>query len=797
MTFGFLNVLMLAGLAAAALPVLVHLLSRRRYQVVSWGAMQFLELGRRMRRRYRLEELLLLLLRIGLICLMVTALARPWAKGGLFSGLTHSAPRDIAVVIDGSYSMGWEGDAVTPHADAVQEVHELVEKLGDEDTLALLDARDQVRTVIAPPTSDGSLVRDQLDALPPPAGTSSLAAAATAAAQLLLSGEHLDRDVLLLSDGQALCWSPEDQRAWRRLDEMVRQSSVPPQIWAVVRAPASAGRRANFLVDRLSLSRELTVPDFPLRIETSIRQMGGTATQREVYFAVNGQRLGEKTVTVNLPPNGEARVAFEHRFAKIGSYDVSVSVGPDVLPGDNRSDAAVVVEEGIPVLLVDGHLDRDPTQSETFFVHSALSPSQSASSWVVSRVVDADGFTGEAIQGQRVVVLANVPRLSDAQVELLQRFVMDGGGLVVAPGDRINPEFYNAALFVGGRGLLPARFDVVRHERDHGLGDVNLVSDSLEASWLRRFRRENGVDLTEARFAHWWRLADVGEERSAFGSASHHEQAGHDQPRASARRLISRNALASGSQPLPAGDAPTSGHSPTSGAEDAIGDDGTHTGDLVGETLIAARLDPGDAFMVTRRFGRGTVVQLAVPLDSDWSTLPAKNDFVPFLHEMVFHLASHTSGRNVEPGMPLLLELPADADPATGYEFVTPDGRTLPAEIVGVEADRQARLIETGFPGVYRAQASDRSTSPEYFVVHTDRQESDLTPLSPQDRKRLAENNRIRFVTSVEEVLTGMADDVAPTELWRVLLLAVLAILVAEVLMTRRLVQGGHEVVDS
>jgi hypothetical protein len=677
-------------------------------------------------------------------------------------------PRDIAVVIDGSYSMVWEGDTVTPHADAVQEVHELLEGLGTEDTLALLDARDQVRSVIAPPTSDWSLVRDQLDALPPPAGTSSLAAAATAAAQLLLSGEHLDRDILLLSDGQAWCWSPEDQRAWRRLDELVRQSSVPPRIWAIDLAPASVGTQVNFLVDRLSLSRELTVPGFPLRIETGIRQIGGTSTQREVYFAVNGQRLGERTVTVNLPPNGEARVAFEHRFAKVGSYNVSVSLGPDVLPGDNRSDAAVVVEEGIPVLLVDGHLHRDPTQSETFFVHSALSPSQSPSSWVVSRVVDAGGFSAESLNGQRVVVLANVPRLSDTQVELLQRFVSDGGGLVVAPGDRIDATFYNDALFAGGRGVLPARFNAVKHERDHGLGDVNLVSDSLEASWLRRFRRENGIDLTEARFAHWWRLADVADERSAFGSADEPERPAHDQTRP-----------------------------PTSSMKDATGDGQATSAEMViGEPLIAARLDPGDAFMVTRRYGRGTVVQLAVPLDSDWSTLPAKNDFVPFLHEMVFHLAAHTSGRNVEPGMPLLLDLPADATAAAVYEFATPDGRTLPAEIVGVEGDRQARLTETEFPGVYRAQSSDRSAPPEYFVVDTDRRESDLTPLSPQDRKQLSENDRIRFVTSVDEVKTGMADDVAPTELWRVLLLAVLALLVAEVLLTRRLVQGGHEVVE-
>jgi len=50
MTFDFINPLMLIGLAGVSLPVLAHLLSRKRYDVEEWGAMQFLELGRKTQR---------------------------------------------------------------------------------------------------------------------------------------------------------------------------------------------------------------------------------------------------------------------------------------------------------------------------------------------------------------------------------------------------------------------------------------------------------------------------------------------------------------------------------------------------------------------------------------------------------------------------------------------------------------------------------------------------------------------------------------------------------------------------
>ncbi len=782
MSFGFLNTLMLLGLAGAALPVLVHLLSRRKYDVVPWGAMQFLELGRRTRRRIRLEEALLLLLRIGLICLLALALARPWAKGGLFSTFTRSTPRDIAVVIDGSYSMGWEGDAITPQAAAIQRTYEILETLQSSDTVTLLDARDRVRVLGNGPTTDFGAVREQLDSLPPPSGTSLLPLAGVKAAQTLAQGEHLDRDIILLTDDQSLCWSPQNGAAWRQFDETIRQSSVPPRVWAIDVAGHHSETPANFSVDRLRLSRELTVPGFPMRIQTTIRQWGGTAARREVSFAVNGQRLRSKTVTVHLPPNGEANVTFEHRFDQTGSYVVSVQLEPDDLPGDNRSDAAIVVESGIPVLLVDGNRQPDPTKSETFFISAALTPARSEAPWVVARVVEAGKLSAEALAGQRVVFLADVPRLTDAQTELLERFVADGGGLVIAAGDGIDAEWYNRSLDGDAAGLLPARFDAVKHERDYDLGDVNISSDSLEVSWLARFRTENGVDLTEARFAHWWRMDSMFDVRpSAFGSES--EPDGSQRP-----------ASLSGS-----GDNTQRGEHELPNAEDR-----TPKTAFRGEPLIAARLDTGDPFLISQTYGEGSVLQLAVPLDADWSTLPSKNDFVPFVHELAFHLASRASGRNVDIGMPLVLNVAedgltgaaADTD-APAFEFLTPDGRTLPAEPFGFGPGTRVGLRATDLAGVYRCQpSSGEGAAAEYFVVQSNRDESDLTPLSLPDRNRLAENDRIRFVSSLEEIVAAMADEESPTDLWRLLLLGVLALLVGEVLLTRRLVQGGHEALE-
>src|ERR1700687_3784584 len=102
MTFGFLNLIMLLGLAGLAIPPIIHLLNRRRFDVVDWGAMQFLQISETTRRRLLLEQILLMLLRMGLIAVLVLALAAPYASNPVFANLGNRPNRDVVLIFDGS-----------------------------------------------------------------------------------------------------------------------------------------------------------------------------------------------------------------------------------------------------------------------------------------------------------------------------------------------------------------------------------------------------------------------------------------------------------------------------------------------------------------------------------------------------------------------------------------------------------------------------------------------------------------------------------------------------------------------
>src|SRR5262249_16529346 len=109
MPLSFLNPFLLWGLAFTSIPIIIHLLQRRRQRTVGWGAMEFLLLSVRKRsRRLRLEQLILLLIRCLVILLVVLALCRPALRPGAFSALAAEGHVHAILVLDDSYSMGYE-----------------------------------------------------------------------------------------------------------------------------------------------------------------------------------------------------------------------------------------------------------------------------------------------------------------------------------------------------------------------------------------------------------------------------------------------------------------------------------------------------------------------------------------------------------------------------------------------------------------------------------------------------------------------------------------------------------------
>ncbi|MFM8477156.1 MAG: BatA domain-containing protein [Planctomycetaceae bacterium] len=806
----FTNPWLLMGLTGIALPIIAHLLSRRRFDVVAWGAMQFLNPSRKTRRRLKLEELLLLLLRIGLITLIVLSAARPWMPGGWLMGYRSAGSRTVVLVIDGSNSMSRSDGVSSVHQTAIRRATDFLQTLGSGDTVAVIDARDQPRAVIESPLRDHRAVEQQLRALPAPAGACAIQPALEKALAILGRSSASAREILVFSDRQGNSWRSTEDAEWARFDELIKLPAVRPRVWVVDASAQLSTARRNLAVGRLEVSREITVPGFPLRLRTVVRNDSDNAVSVPVRLLLNNQPLAGELQTLSIPPRTETRVEFEHALRQEGSQLLSVEaeLPDDAIAADNRSHAAVHVTRSLPVLLVNGTPSAIPAERDTFFAELAFASTDAGDPWVSARVVDAAELRPDDLQKAAAIVFCNVSRLPPAVAAALPEFVSQGGGVLVACGSQTTPETF-ATCFTQSGLLKPLTVLRNRQAPPQATDPVRVAPLSIQPGWLERFRSDPARSFLKTTFAEWTQIQITAAQPAASGMAAPAAPA----PPAAPPTTAPVAATATATAPAPA---------------KAI---------KPGQPVVLAQLTSGDPLALEVPVGDGTVIVLTTALDRSGSDLPTRSDFVPFLHEAVFRLASSRSRLNVDCGDPLLVQHSAlvensaapqadatatkpasdstdstsatpPADPgkpvarpetATARSEASPEFHwTLPG---GTEetttATKEGSLwigtfTDSLVPGIYSSTLQAPELLIERLVVNYDHTEDQFVPLSPDDTARLATNDRVRFTESLTDLTERMYGGESITELWALLLTLFLLFLVLELLLTRRAILRGY-----
>ncbi|TVQ33373.1 MAG: VWA domain-containing protein [Phycisphaeraceae bacterium] len=157
----------LAGAACIAIPIIIHLLFRRKRKPVMWGAMRFLlEAYRRQRRRLTLEQLLLLATRCMVILLLALALGRPVLESAGALGMGGS--RQVYIVIDNSLA----SSARTEGGESALDRHkrsaaEIISALGSSDRVGLITLGSPAADLVVPASSDHGAVRSMIEELDP------------------------------------------------------------------------------------------------------------------------------------------------------------------------------------------------------------------------------------------------------------------------------------------------------------------------------------------------------------------------------------------------------------------------------------------------------------------------------------------------------------------------------------------------------------------------------------------------------------------------------------------------------
>ena len=477
-------------MAAISIPVLIHLLNRRRYRRVPWAAMRFLKISvDQNQRRMRLEDWILLLLRCAVVALLASLLARPVLEG--VSGVPGSKVA-AAIIVDNSASMGSQEGGVTRLALAREAAHEILSGLPQGSPVVVGDV---FRAHEA--SADHEFARARIDAITQTERHADLILATKEAIGALDGQAVVDRELYVITDGHAEEWGSLAALGGRFSDIT---AGVRVQLITV-----GSSLNANLGISRLTPAAALPAVDQPFRIDVDVTNFGEAPVIRvPVKVLVDGQASGNPWIIEELGPGRSETATLYTALPGPGYHRVTVALEGDKAPFDDRQTVVMRARDEVNVLLVDGEPGAEDRDSETFFLREALAPvppPERSSYPVKPRVVSGSNLEAEALDRYEAVVLANVADVSLAFADRLARFVEKGGGLVVFPGGNFRPESYNALLY-RRHGLLPASF--VPREGDIGPRTRSLIPAetnplSLERDLLAgvKFRQIQRLQLGE------------------------------------------------------------------------------------------------------------------------------------------------------------------------------------------------------------------------------------------------------------------------------------------------------------
>ena len=744
----FFNPWMLFGGLAIGIPILIHLLNKRRFKIVDWAAMDFLfEADKKNRRRVQVENLILLLLRCLAMLLGALMLARPFLPSSVANVMQQTQQIERVLLIDDSLSQRVLVDSVPALQKTQENVKEMLSKFANDPetedwltvyltsnpTQPLLDNKPLTENVLA----ELSQTIDQIECSDQVADYS--VSLSELSRYLQGKRENVGRAAYIYTDMRTRDWMPladlQAESAPNQLIQKIADSAINTFV-----IDTGSDNSQNVAVTSVR-PYELLVADKTISFLVSVSNYGTqTVSDLKILFQINEDQPQYETIgsiapgqtetlefncvfsgrdlsmlefeSESIAPFENFRIRAEIDRQSLGDTDLAL----DQLLEDSSRLYAARVMDGIPVLLVDGDPSSVAERSETHYLRS-LAVLGTGLKMDVATVSELETVS---LSDYSAIYLCNVDEASPDRLKSIMQWVEDGGALVLMPGNRVRAGTFNDSFYQDGNGLSPLKLNAM-------MGDptmskwVNFEIDPQIHPALKVIVDSDASSLSKVDIFSWW-TSEIAEEQ-------------------------------------------------------------------IGKTVqVPMRLSDRDnsPAMVEKSLGDGRVVIFTLPGDGDWTMWPSSPTFVPVMIDLIDYLVGNTASAT---GITLgeSISYPVDLS-AYQNRVALRDPKNEKTETVAKPIDptaEQSLLYRAEFAdlnraGFYELQLTNHTgeVEPVVFASNYDVNESQLKRLSESERSEEFFGNKVSLVSMSEigeQTVSG-----GNTEIWIWILVVLFGILVTE-----------------
>jgi hypothetical protein len=400
----------LAGLAAIAVPIAIHLINRERKTVVPFPSLMFIQkVPYKSVRRQKLRNLLLFALRVLAVLLFVMAFGRPFFMKKVMAAGAGGA-RDRVILIDRSYSMGY-GDRWKAAKDSARAA---VAELAAGDRVTIMAFSNEAAAVTSPMATRAEVDR-AIERLTVSAEGTRFGPALKLAGDALAPSTMPNKDVILISDFQ--------RRGWSSQAELRMPAGIE------IRGADVSGRdNADVAVTSVSTDRESAEDNAPVTVTARLTNTGATGKTVSATLELAGRVIG--TTSVNVPAAGSAQARFPSATVPGGVTKGVVKIPGDALAANDAFHFTLAPDEAVSVLVI------EPTNArgnQSLFFRRALEIGDAPRFKVdVKRI---DSLTPRDFANRGLVVLNEVAPPGGELGVTLRAEIADGVGMLMIPAD--------------------------------------------------------------------------------------------------------------------------------------------------------------------------------------------------------------------------------------------------------------------------------------------------------------------------------------------------------------------------
>lgn len=434
--------LIFAGVGAA-IPLVLHLMQNKRKVQLPFPTLRFLKLAEKhSSRRIRLENFLLWLLRTLIMLLLGLAFSMPMIRSsGL--GWLGDAPRDVAIVIDASYSTNYRTGRSTVWDQSLDAARAIIEGLSDKDRFCIFLAREQPEPLIAEPVGNKQDGISRLKTLQPGNTSSRLAPAVSAANKALHKAEgRREREIHIITDNQSLPWQ---SFAGEKNAPATPAPGTAAEAAAAAWNPDEIDKQTGVFVALLGVtnpenvsvvSAELVPPVIrkgaDIKITAALSRSGQPADTTATLF-IDDREAGRRSVKAGDPDS--AAPVFTIPPLDVGMHVGRIQTPEDNLPIDDTFHFLIRVQDQLPSLIVG-------SPDDTLFIRTALRTGFGRAAALTT--ITPEQITGQRLPGFGCVILCNALPIPGQAMTALEDYVKAGGLLVIFPGMKATADAYKA-----------------------------------------------------------------------------------------------------------------------------------------------------------------------------------------------------------------------------------------------------------------------------------------------------------------------------------------------------------------